>query len=66
MVSFGRLGKLRELSISPIIVASIYNHSTNRSTMTTNPFGSRLYDYIRTVLERPAHEGVDLAAGDRL
>ena len=40
MVTVGRLCKGPEFSVTPVKTATVYNHTTQRGTMTANPFRS--------------------------
>src|SRR4051812_36370433 len=52
MISFRWFSELRKLSIAPVIITTVYNYTTNAGAMTTDPFGSRLYYYVRAMLKR--------------
>lgn len=51
VISFGRLRELRELFwvVLPWELTRVNNNTTDSSTMTTNPFGSRMCYNISTV-----------------
>jgi hypothetical protein len=49
MVSLRWFGKLRKLTIAPIIVSCIHNYAAYAGPMTTNPFGGRFHNHIGTM-----------------
>src|SRR5690606_20601132 len=52
MITFAGFGKLRELTITPVIVTSIHDHATNTGTMAADPFCCRFNYDIGAMFDR--------------
>src|SRR5262245_19697909 len=51
MIALTGFGKLRELSISPVIVSSVNDHPTDTVAMTPDPFCGRFNDDVGTMFQ---------------